>query len=121
MAWTLCTSGSAIHHAGAALSGSYISISGSALADYSDQAEAFACVITRSNVIGNYGSLTANGKKVLQEYACAHIAQKMIEYEYMNVMAKNDAITQFNMLETVKQDAVKYLSDDKFRTYLGVS
>ena len=61
MSWTLCTSGAAIRKAGSGAD-VFIIASGAALADWSNEAEAMASSIARSDVVSNFGSLTANVK-----------------------------------------------------------
>ena len=120
MTWTLCTSGSAIHKAGENADATIIA-SGSALADYSDEAEALCSVTARYNVVTNYASLTTEGKKILQDVASTYIAERIIKWNMSGFTSRGEATTMLNVLENDLQRNLKYLSEDKFKTYLGIA
>ena len=120
MTWTLCTSGSAVHRAGANVS-STIAVSGSALADYSDEAEARVSGLARYNVVTNYGSLTAEGKKILQELAANMIAEKMINYDLSGYTTLGEGTTMLNVLRTNTAELINMITEDKIKTYLAVT
>lgn len=120
MSWTLCTSGAAIRKAGSNANSTIIA-SGAALADWSDEAENLACDFARYDVISNFGSLTTNGKQILQNFATAHIAQKIITYS----LSSYDSTSEYTMLLNIQENdirrAQKILEDEKKRTFLGIS
>jgi hypothetical protein len=120
MAWTLCTSGAAIHKAGEDADATIIA-SGSALADYSDEAEALCCVVARSDVIGNYGTLTANGKKVFQDITSSYVAEQIIKWKPASYTSRAEATTMLNVLENNIQRNLKLIADDNYKTYLGIT
>lgn len=119
MSWTLSTSGAAIVKAGVGAN-SDILISGAVLAEWSDEAEQYACGICRTDVITNYSSLTANGKKVLGMLATAQIAQNIVNYDTSGYSGAREAETILDVLETQVTRAEKILRDDKNRKYLGI-
>ena len=120
MTWTLCTSGSAIHRAGANVS-STIATSGSALTNYSDEAEARISSLARYNVVTNYGSLTTEGKKILQELCANLIAEKMINYDLSGYTTLGEGTTMLNVLRTNTQEIINMIIEDKIKTYLVIA
>lgn len=119
MVWTLCTSGAAIAKAGAQAD-TIIVASGGTLANWSDEAENDVCNIARSNIIGNFSSLTTNGKEVAQKYCSASIAQNIITYDQSGYFA-GETLMIMNLLETQKQEAARILKEDKNKTYLRIT
>lgn len=121
MSWTLCLSGSAILKAGVNVNSTIVSYATNKtfLDQLSDEAEQMACSLARSNVIANYSSLTTNGKQILAQYCEAVIAQNLINYDIDNI-GRSTATQMLNVLESQKIDAVKIITDDKNKTYLGV-
>jgi len=118
MSWTLCTSGAAIAKAGANVNADVIA-SGATLGNWSDEAEAFACTIARSDVITNFASLTANGKQILQDLTSSHIAQKIIAYEPEAIGIQTSTL-RLNILENNIANAKAELKEDRNKTYLGI-
>lgn len=119
MTWTLCTSGAAIHHAGRNANSTLIT-SGSALADYSDEAEAFLCTHIRYDVVTNYGNLTSNGKKILSDTAADLIAEKIVRYD-TNAYFTGEATLLLNVIENNIIRNLKLLEDDKYKGYLAIT
>jgi len=120
MTWTLCTSGAAIHEAGANAN-SVVIASGALLKDYSDTAEALVCSQARYDVVTNYGTLTAQGKKIVQDIAASYVAQKIIKYDMSGYTTMNEAITMINILENTIDRNLKLIKDDKIKTYLVIT
>ena len=120
MTWTLCTSGAAITKAGVNVN-STIKASGAALLGWSDEAEAEACTTARSDVVTNYATLTAEGKKILQEFTSSLIAQKMIGYDMSGYTSRYEGETILDILENNIDKKEKQLKDDKNKTYLGIT
>lgn len=120
MTWTLCTSGSAIHRAGENVD-STIATSGSALADYSDEAEARIAATARYDVVTNYGSLTSVGKKILQELAANMIAEKMINYNLSGYTTLGEGTTMLNVLKTNINELTQMIIEEKIKTYLVIT
>ena len=118
MSWTLCTSGAAISKAGANVNSTIVA-SGATLANWSDEAESIACDLARSDVVTNFGTLTSNGKQVLQEFCSSHIAQKIIGYE-PEAIGSSVATLRLNILENNINSAKSILIDDKNKSYLGI-
>lgn len=120
MTWTLCTSGSAISKAGVARNAAIVA-SGSALAGWSDQAEAAACAIARSDVITNFGALTANGKQVLQDFCASWIAQQIVAHDLLGYGSQRAAETILDLLDNNITSAEKLIKEDKNKTFLGIT
>lgn len=120
MTWTLCTSGSAIHRAGANVS-STIATSGSALADYSDEAESRIASLARYDVVANYANFTSNGKKILQELSANMVAEKMINYDLSGYTTLGEATTMLNVLKTNINELIEMIIEDKIKTYLEIT
>ena len=119
MSWTLCTSGAAIAKAGVNVN-SVIIASGATLANWSDEAEAFACSIARADVVTGFAGYSANGKQVLQDLSSSHIAQKIILYE-PEAIGNNTATLRLNILNNNIANVMKQIKEDKNKTYLGIS
>jgi len=119
MSWTLCTSGAAIAKAGANVNTTIIA-SGTTLANWSDEAEAYACGLARFNVVGGFASLTTNGKQVFQDLTSNLIAQKIIGYQ-PEALGSSSAATRTNILENNIQRIVKIITEDKNKTYLAIT
>jgi len=120
MAWTLCTSGSAIHEAGANVNAA-IAANATALADYSDEAEAAICAMVPYDVVTNFSSLTAQGKKIFQQLAAKMVAQQMIKYDMSGFTSIGEATQMLNVLENDIARAVGIVTADNNRKYLGIS
>lgn len=120
MTWEVCTSGAAIHKAGENADATIIA-SGSALADYYDEAIAFACVAARKDVQTNFSSLTNPGRKLIQEIVTCHIAQQIIKWNMGVYTSRGEATTMLNILESSIQRNVALLKDDNHKTYLGIT
>lgn len=119
MSWTLCTSGAAINKAGAQANTTIVA-SGAALAQWSDEAESYACDVARYDIITNYGSLTTAGKYIFQDLASSLVAQKIINYE-PEAIGKNGAALRLNVLENNISKAVNLIKEDKVKTYLAIT
>jgi len=121
LSWTLCLSGSAILKAGANANTTITSYATNKtfLDQISDEAEQLACSLARSDVITNYSTLTTNGKQILAQYCEAVIAQNLISYD-IDAIGRSTATQMLNVLETQKNEAIKIITDDKNKTYLGI-
>lgn len=123
MSWTLCTSGSAILKASVNANAniiSYLGVYRTYIDKLSDIAENDACTLARSDVITNYTSLTTNGKQVLAKFCEAHIAENLVNYD-PDAIGRSTATAILNVLYTQKQEAIKVLTEDKNKTYLGIT
>lgn len=119
MAWTLCTSGSAISKAGADVN-SDITASGSTLAAWSDEAESIICDIARVDVVTNYGSLISNGKKILDSIASDMIGQRIIGYD-PDAIGITSATSRLNIIENSIRRNISLIENDRVKTYLGAT
>lgn len=119
MAWTLGTSGSAIVKAGA-FANSTITASGSALANWSDEAEAYICNICRVDVVSNFSSLTSNGKQILQTLFTSLVAQRIVAYDPTGYTSRQ-AETILDVLENEIGRCERLVKDEKIKTYLAVT
>lgn len=119
MAWTLCTSGSAIVKAGANAN-STITASGSSMAQFSSEAEALICNAARVDVVTAYASLTAEGKQILGSIASSYIGQQIINYE-PEAIGTTGAALRLNLLETNISRGLRQISEDKIKTYMSIT
>ena|SRR3990167_2961485 len=119
MPWTLCTSGAAITKAGVNVNATIVA-SGAALEHWSDEAESSACTLARSDVVTNFGTLTANGKEIFQEYCSGLIAQKIIGYE-PEAIGSFSATLRINLIEDNITTVANMIKEDKYKTYLGIT
>lgn len=120
MAWTLCTSGSAVAKAGANAN-STITASGSALAVWSDEAESYVSSLARVDLVSNYGNLTANGKQILNELTSSLIAEKIIMYDMSGYTSRGEASMMLNVIENNIVRNISLIKEDKIKTYLGAT
>jgi len=119
MAWTFCTSGAAINKAGIDANSTIVA-SGSALEAWSNEAENSICMIVDANVIGQYASLTANGKETLQRYCSAYIAQKIVAYDTGGYFQRS-AETILDLCETDVREVKDFLNNEDSLTFLGIT
>lgn len=123
MSWTLTTSGSAIYkasiNASSALTGGGAT-SETILTAWSDEAEDYICDLCRVNVVSNYATLTANGKKILGRLASSLIAENIVGYD-MDAIGRSTAIAILNILENNIRKDEALIKDDKIKTYLAAT
>jgi hypothetical protein len=112
MSWTLCTSGSAIRKAGVNANSAIIS-SGSALADWSDQAEGRIESECRRSWVANYSGLPASVKNALADTASSDIAKKIINYDMSGFTSRTEAQTMLNVLDDIFRQNIQVLKDFK--------
>ena len=118
--WALCTSGSAIIDAGVNVN-TDIKVSGSTLQNWSNQVESDVCNLVGTDVVTNFGDLTANGKQVLNEYCSARIAQKMVNFDISGYTTQREAETVLDVLENIIVKIRKLLDTSFVKTYLKVN
>jgi hypothetical protein len=96
MAWTLCTSGSAIMEAGTHANSTIIA-SGSLLADLSNRAEGYICAITNTDWVTNYSTLVTPLQRALSEVAAKLVGMSITKYDTTGYIAREaDMIMNFN-------------------------
>ena len=120
MSWTLTTSGSAIYKAGANATTTLTGGTATAetiLTAWSDEAESYICDLCRVDVVTNYASLTANGKKILGRMASSIIAENIVGYD-IDAIGRNTAIAILNILENNIRKDEALIKEDKIKTYL---
>jgi len=108
MAWTLCTSGSAVYKAG----GNVNAISGSAvtMATWSDEAEGSIELETGKTYISSYASLPAGIKQAVGDVCSSKIAMKLISYDTTGYLSR-EADTLLNVNSDIIQKGIKDLAD----------
>lgn len=118
MSWTFCTSTQAIEKAGENAN-TTITADTTALGEWSDEVEDKLCVIAGVDLIGLYATMTTNGKKLLQQYCTADIAERIMAWapsEYGNAEFTN----MINVLENQKKEIEVLLKDRNYALeYLG--
>ena len=122
MAWTLCTSGSAIATAGANVNSTISSYASSktTLDKWSDEAESMCCNAARVDLSGSYANLTDAGKQILNSICSAYVAQKIINYE-PEAVGLTGAALRLNMLQTQIEQGLNQIEGDKVKTYLNAT
>lgn len=118
MAQTIGTAASAVKTAGANVNSTIVADSAQLLI-WANQAEDELCDICRYDVIANYGSLTTNGKKILDKIVEAKIAQYIILYQ-PEAIGLQGAALRFNMLQQFISNAVSNVEDGKIKNYLTI-
>ena len=119
MAWTFCTSGSAISKAGTNAN-STITASGSTLANWCDEAEAIVSSTARVNLSGSYATLTTPGKIIIGKAIAAIVAQNIVSYDISSYPFSREAETILDKLEDEKTEALKMIADKDIKIYLGI-
>lgn len=119
MAWTLCTSGSAVRKAGANANSTIIG-SGSALQDWSDKAEGTIIANTRRDWRVDYSSLNADVKNILADVASSLIAMNLISYDMSGYTSRAEAQTMLDFLDDNASKGMKILHDFKSNTIKSV-
>lgn len=119
MSWTLCTSGAASRKAG--VNADDVRTSGAAMANWSDEAESYVCGLVRSDVVTKYGSLTANGKQMLDFLTAAKIAQEIIVHDASGFTSRYEAELMLDKLENDIKKIEALLKDNKHKVYLGIT
>ena len=120
MTWTLCTSGSAVRKAGVNAD-TNLTTSGSFLAQLSDETEGLICSIARSDVVGNFGTLTANGKEILGQLCSDVIGQEIISNNMEGYTSRFESTMMLNVLENRISKNKSIIKEDKNKTYLGIT
>ena len=110
MAWTLCTSGSAILSAGAAANTAIIA-SGS-LELWSDEAEGRVDSETRQTWVTSFSGVDTATKNMLSDVTASLIAMKIISYDTTGYLTR-EADTLLNVLDDRVNDGLKILKDWK--------
>ena len=119
MAFTFCTSGTAIAKAGANVNSDII-VSGTPMTEWSDEAESICCNEARVDLLKNYSSLTSGGKEILSAITSSYIAQQIINYE-PEAIGTSGATLRINILENNIRRGLKQIKDDNIKTYLGAT
>jgi len=119
MSWTLHTSGGAVSTAGANAN-STITVSGSTLELWSDEAESMCCNEARVDLVTNYSTLTASGKNILQSICDAYVAQKIIGYE-PEAIGNTGAALRLNILQNQISTGLNQIKEEKVKTYLNAT
>lgn len=112
MSWTFCSSGAAIIKAGVNVN-SDIRISGSHLANWSNQAEGDICMRTRRDWLTNYSDLSTLIKYALESISSSMIAKQMVSYDLSTYDSLNEALTIINVQDDIIVTNLKVLEDFK--------
>ena len=120
MAFIFTTSGAVFLAAGANASVATTDITGAELDDWSTKAENYLCGIARSDLIGNFGSLKTNGKKMLGRTENAMLGAMIIQRD-SGAIGNAESLLRLNTLENQKDEGITMLKEDKNKTYLGIT
>lgn len=119
MSFTLCTQQEAINKAGTNTNSTIVA-SGTALGQWSDEAEGIFCSLANYDVVTNYGSLTGNGKQIATSFCTAYIATHIINYSMDNIGSRQ-AETRLDILENDMDRITTLIKDNRIKAYLNVS
>ena len=100
MSWTVCLSSAAITRAGAYVN-SDIQLSGTLLAQFSDDAEGEIEANTRDGFIADYSTLTVAQKQLASKVCAALIATDMITFDMGGYTSRQEATTMLNVLNEI--------------------
>lgn len=112
MSWTLTSSGAAIIKAGKNAS-SDITLSGSALAGWSNEAEGRIIGETRRDWVGNYTGLPSGIKNILSDVCSSYIAKQIISYDMSGYTSRAEALTMLNIQDDIAREGLRILKDFK--------
>jgi len=112
MSWTLCTSGSAIVKAGEDANSTIIA-SGSALSEWSDEAEGQIVAKTRRDWVGSYSNVNIYIQQALADACSDLIAIKIINYDLFSYNSRLEAIHMINVLYDNANKIMNELKDFK--------
>lgn len=110
MSYTLTTSGAIIRKAGSAASATIIA-DATALANWSDQAEAVICTLTRYNWTSNYASVSASFKPMLDDAASDYAAMRVISYDMSGYSSAYEAQVVLDILHDNFNRIISALKD----------
>lgn len=82
------------------------------------QAESFLCVLMRYNVVDNYGTLNADVKRILSEYAARYVAVGLIAFNMAGYTSRVEAEDMINIHVFRMNKIEKMLTDQKSSTYM---
>lgn len=96
MSWTLTTSGAAVNKAGIHANSS-ITVSGSPLAKWSDDAEGYIESQTHRTWVSNYSGLPTGIKGVLSDITSSKVAMAIIAYDTTGYLTREaDTLMNYN-------------------------
>ena len=120
MAFTFATSGAIVYRAGKNVDAN-IKVSGAFLTQISEDAEALINNTAGVDLISKYDSLTANGKKTLQEAETCYGGMQLISYDQSVYTSRQEAQSMLDVLDDRLNKALSLIKDDKVKTFLGVT
>lgn len=118
MATTMTISGAAIISAGKNVSAS---VPATSWDHWIEQAEAILCILTKYDLITNWGTLNAVYKLIFQEYCELNTAIKGIEYDMSGYTSRVEAEDIINTYIYKLNQIEKLLEKDGVQDFLGVN
>ena len=118
MAQTIGTSASAVKTAGANINAT-IAVDATQILIWANQVEDELCATARYDVVTNYGSLTTQGKKILDQIVDAKVAQYLINYQ-PEAIGTIGASLRLNFLQNVISQGMNKINDGKIKSYLVI-
>lgn len=119
MAWTLCTSGSAISRAGVNANSTIVA-SGSTLAAWSNEVEGAIAGLTRRDWVTQFASLSGSVQYLLGDTAASMIAKLIIQYDMSGYTSRAEAQTMLNVLDDLVVKNLSKLEDFKSNTIKSI-
>lgn len=83
-------------------------------------AQSYLCSLCRYDVVTNFASLTANGKRILGEYVCRAMAVVGIAFNMAGFTSRIEAEDMISVNVYYMDKIEKRLEDQKVRKYLGI-
>lgn len=114
MAWTLCTSGSAITAAGANANSDIIA-SGSTLANWSNQVEGTICTKIHTDVVTNFATYDTLIQQALGDACARWIGNRIIAYDMSGYSSRQEAGIMLDFNDDSANEVIKKLEDKKFQ------
>jgi hypothetical protein len=112
MSFTLFTSGSCVRKAGLNAN-STIVVSGSAIQDWSDQAEGYIVAVTRRDWVDSYTSVDTHIKEILRQVGSAIVSKEIISYDMSGFTSRAEAQTMLDVQDDTVQRGIAILKDFK--------
>lgn len=111
----LCLSGSAVLKAGANVSTAFTEANYTELIN---QAESFIVVATEYDWVTNYGTISTNKKKILEEATSNMTAIYLIEYDMSGYTTRQEAENMINILRDRYMQCIGMLVTETNKDYL---
>ena len=114
MSWTLSVSGHAIMKAGNGANEN-LTLSGSVLDTWSDQAEGKLNAMTRKDWVADYADVSTNFQGILDDTISDMVAMKIINYDMSGYTSRLEAQTMLDVLRDNIAKNIEILKEQKHK------